>query len=117
MHEKYKIQLSWLAKNRIYDFVQFNKYYYKKKFSDTWIDDEEYILQMYLTNLNEWVDSFYEELHKKLETGVLWEIQRVNNIYEERKIVLNFWNYIIVVFIKKWLAEKIITIEDIQIRT
>lgn len=113
----YEIRFSILADKKLNGFLWQRKHYYKNKFSDTWIFNEKEILGSILLSIDNFNEDLLTFIEKNLETWFLGEIEGKTTNYEQRKIVLFFKSYTLILTTKKWLAEKVITIEDIIIKT
>ena len=113
----YKVEISDYSMSQLRHFINYRKHYFKEKFYDTGIFNEDEIVRNYLSSIDTFFDDLKVFLVSSLNSGFLWEIKIKTDSYETRKVVLFFWNYVLTLEIKKWLVEKIITIEDILIRS
>ncbi len=114
MHN-YDVFYSNLVENKLDSFIDYM--WDNCRYRDSWLYDEELIVQNYIFDTKLLVREIKSSIEEKFKKWIFWEIRIIYNDYIEYKLVLFIRSYNITCICKKYVDKKIITIDDINIKS
>lgn len=115
MYSNYKIIFSNKVEINLENFI--NYMWDNCRYRDSWLYDEDLIVNEFINDIKVFVENLRFTIESKINAWILWQIEASNEIYEETKLVIFLRSYNIVCKCRKWKKEKIISIDDIHIKT
>jgi len=91
--------------------------FFNERFFDSWLYNLEEIISSYAESMNEFKELFFLYLEEKISSWLLGQILESKSNFEIRKIIFTIKSYTITLTYKQYSKEKVISIENIVIRT
>lgn len=115
MYNDFEIIFSLKVEEKLEDFVDYM--WDNCRYKDSWLYDGDLIVNEFINDIKKFVKDLRFSVEEKIKLWILWEIFSSNDFYEDSKLVIFLRSYTIICKCRKWKKEKIISIDDINIKT
>ncbi len=115
MYSNYKILYSPNVENKLNDFVDYMAQ--TCRYKDSWLYDEDLIVDNFINDIKIFIRDLKALTESKIKSWIIWQIDVKNNDFIETKLVIFLRSYNIVYKCIVIEEEKIITLENIHIKS
>ncbi len=115
MYNDFKVIFSKDVELKLENFIEYM--WDNCRYRDSWLYDEDIIVREFVEDIKTFVRNLKNTIEDKIRDWLFWEIQISNENYDETKLVIFIRSYNIVCKTTKWKKEKIVSIDDIHIKT
>lgn len=112
-----KASFSKTVKSKMELFTDFLRNYYRKFYNDSWLTNEDDIINMYINSSNNLTSEIINKIEDIIKKWIFWEITDKNTDYEKSKLVIFVRSYIIICYCTKYVWDDNIYIDDIFIKS